>query len=221
MAQPYLSAIERGERPFSKKKFEVLYNHYGDVVIDYKMPDVVIEFARDAKDIIRSGDNLIPFYDDIMSMGGVKEKLSLIQGSGEHVSEWIDSGDLFPEATAAIRHYGDSMVEYPSGSVLALKRVNDRRLIINGRNYVITTTEFRIAKQLQDDGFDYVSAYSSNKEKYPDGRQIHSPIRIPKESILQIDLILGCITKEYANRVVFITTDNNLNGGQNDEEQPG
>lgn len=58
VAKPYLSAIERGERPF---------------------------------------------YDDIMSMGGVKEKLSLIQGSGEHVSEWIGSGDLFPEATAAIR----------------------------------------------------------------------------------------------------------------------
>lgn len=58
VAQPYLSAIERGERPF---------------------------------------------YDDIMSMGGVKEKLSLIQGRGEHVSEWIGSGDLFPEATAAIR----------------------------------------------------------------------------------------------------------------------
>lgn len=33
------------------------------------------------------------------------------------VAEEIDAGDWFPEATAAIHHYGDSMVEYPSGSI--------------------------------------------------------------------------------------------------------
>ncbi|MPM63753.1 hypothetical protein SDC9_110636 [bioreactor metagenome] len=50
-------------------------------------------------------------------------------------NEWIDTGELFPEATSAIRHYGDSMPEYPSGFILLLKRMIDLGLIIWGRNY--------------------------------------------------------------------------------------
>lgn len=146
----------------------------------------------------------IPFYDDVITIGGVNELSADTDNGHSHVAEWIDAGDWFPEATAAIRHYGDSMVEYPSGSILALKRVNDRRLIINGRNYVIETSEFRITKQLQDDGGDYIIAYSSNKDTYPDGHQIHSPIRIPKDTIRHIDLVLGCVQKEYSNGAIPI-----------------
>ena len=147
---------------------------------------------------------LIPFFDDITTIGGYNDSTSIMEISQNHVSEWIDAGDWFPEATAAIRHYGDSMIEYPSGSILALKRVHDKRLIINGRNYVIETTEFRVTKQLQDDGGDYIIAYSSNRETYPDGRQIHSPIRIPKDTIRSIDLVLGCVLKEYSNGALTI-----------------
>ena len=97
------------------------------------------------------------------------------------------------------------MVEYPSGSILALRRVYDIRLIMNGRNYVVETTEFRVTKQLQyDAGDDYITAYSSNRETYPDGRQIHSPIRIPLDTIRHIDLVIGCVTKEYSNGAIPI-----------------
>lgn len=145
----------------------------------------------------------IPFYDDVASIGGVN---SIVADNSGHItpSEWIDAGDWFPEATAAIRHYGDSMIEYPSGSILALKRVEDHRLIIWGRNYSIETTEFRITKRLQDGGDDYILAYSSNESIYSDGRLIHSPIRIPKETIRHIDLVLGCVTKEYSNGPIRI-----------------
>lgn len=144
----------------------------------------------------------IPLYDSV-SIGGNNDAVANVDEGGR-VSEWIDAGDWFPEATAAIRHYGDSMVEYPSGSILALKRVNDGRLIVNGRNYVIETTEFRVTKQLQYDGGDFIMAYSSNRETYPDGRQVHSPIRIPVETVRHIDLVLGCVTKEYSNGPVII-----------------
>ena len=147
---------------------------------------------------------LIPFFDDVATIGGYNEIKAPTSDSHSHVAEWIDAGDWFPEATAAIRHYGDSMVEYPSGCILALKRVNDTRLILNGRNYVIETTEFRVTKQLQDDGGEYIMAYSSNKETYPDGRLIHSPIRIPKDTIRHIDLVLGCVTKEFSNGAIPI-----------------
>lgn len=144
----------------------------------------------------------IPVYDS-QTIGGVNDTVANVDGSAK-VSEEIDAGDWFPEATAAIHHYGDSMVEYPSGSILALKRVNDRRLIINGRNYVVETTEYRITKQLQYNGGDFIMAYSTNKETYPDGNLIHSPIKIPVETIRHLDLVLGCVTKEYSNGAVII-----------------
>lgn len=145
----------------------------------------------------KNGRKKIPLY-DVESIGGHNDIVADTDTPAGHVAEWIDAGDWFPGATAAIRHYGDSMVEYPSGSILALKRVEDTSLLINGRNYVIETSEFRITKQLQDDG-DCIMAYSSNRETYPDGRQIHAPIRIPKTAIRHIDLVLGCVLKEYSN----------------------
>lgn len=144
----------------------------------------------------------IPVY-DARTIGGHNDTIANPEDNTQ-VTEEIDAGDWFPEATAAIHHYGDSMVEYPSGSILALKRVNDRRLIINGRNYVVETTEYRITKQLQYTGGDFIMAYSTNKETYPDGNLIHSPIKIPVETIRHIDLVLGCVTKEYSNGAVII-----------------
>lgn len=147
----------------------------------------------------------IPLYNDVASIGGLNGRVADVENASAQVAEWIDAGDWFPEATAAIRHYGDSMVEYPAGSILVLKRVLDMRLLLNGRNYVIETSEFRVTKQLQyDAGNDYLTAYSTNRETYPDGRLVHSPIRIPLETIRHIDLIVGCVQKEFSNGAIPI-----------------
>ena len=153
------------------------------------------------EEVLPTKKNLIPFYDDVSTIGGLNDRVANTDPNSP--SEWIDAGDWFPEATAAIRHYGDSMVEYSSGSILALRRVNDQRLIMNGRNYVIETSEYRATKQLQDDG-DHFMAYSTNRETYPDGRQIHAPFSIPKDAIRYIYLVLGCVTKEYSNGAIQI-----------------
>ncbi len=112
---------------------------------------------------------------------------------------YISTGDLFKNATSLIRHYGSSMIEYPNGSILALRRMKDISLLNWGNNYCIETSEFKITRRIQDGGENYILAYSSNTKTYPDGTLIHSPIRIPKSSILHIDLVLGCIIKEYSN----------------------
>lgn len=153
------------------------------------------------EEVLPTKKNLIPFYDDVSTIGGLNDRVANTDPNSP--SEWIDAGDWFPEATAAIRHYGDSMVEYSSGSILALRRVNDQRLIMNGRNYVIETSEYRVTKQLQDDG-DHFMAYSTNRETYPDGRQIHAPFSISKDAIRYIYLVLGCVTKEYSNGAIQI-----------------
>ena len=153
------------------------------------------------EEVLPTKKNLIPFYDDVSTIGGLNDRVANTDPNSP--SEWIDAGDWFPEATAAIRHYGDSMVEYSSGSILALRRVDDQRLIMNGRNYVIETSEYRVTKQLQDDG-DHFMSYSTNRETYPDGRQIHAPFSIPKDAIRYIYLVLGCVTKEYSNGAIQI-----------------
>ena len=140
---------------------------------------------------------VIPLYDDVATIGGKNDMVANVDDQSR-VTEWIDAGDWFPSATSAIHHYGDSMIEYPSGCILALKRVEDARSLLNGEHYVIETDEFRITKQILDDGDD-ILAYSTNNETYPDGRLIYAPIRIPKDSIRHLDLVLGCITKRFGN----------------------
>ena len=211
--QNNISMQEKSDRDLTTEQMDVLRKNFGEEIVNkyyYKISTSNVETINNEREttLKSSSDSFrekkrIPFYDDVASIGGIN---TMVADNSGHIapSELIDAGDWFPEATAAIRHYGDSMIEYPSGSILALKRVEDNRLIIWGRNYSIETTEFRITKRLQDGGEDYILAYSSNESTYSDGRLIHSPIRIPKETIRHIDLVLGCVTKEYSNGPIKI-----------------
>ena len=185
-----------------KSSLEKISNTYPEININWLMTGEGEMLKSAPAETPSQPRKKIPVY-DARTIGGHNDTVANPEDNTQ-VTEEIDAGDWFPEATAAIHHYGDSMVEYPSGSILALKRVHDRRLIINGRNYVIETTEYRITKQLQYNGGDFIMAYSTNTETYPDGNLIHSPIKIPVETIRHIDLVLGCVTKEYSNGAVII-----------------
>ncbi|MCQ4156148.1 helix-turn-helix transcriptional regulator [Riemerella anatipestifer] len=154
---------------------------------------------------VEKSKNLIPFYDDVATVGGT----DLVADTYNAVSvatDYIDAGDWFPSATAAIRHYGTSMVEYPNGCILALKRIYDTNSIVWGRNYVIETDEIRVTKRMQtcktDD--ECIMAYSTNTETYPDGQLVHEPFKIRKENIRRIFLVLGRVVKEYSSDPVFV-----------------
>ena len=183
ISESFMSQIVKGTRSLPPDKLKLLLKNT----------------QWDTSPLEPQGKKKIPLYDDAPTIGGMNEQVANVDDSARP-AEWIDAGDWFPCATSAIYHYGDSMVEYPSGSILVLRRVQDPRLLINGENYVIETDEYRITKQIQDDG-DCIVAYSSNKETYPDGRQIHSPIRIPKDAIRHLDLVLGCVIKKYSTPV--------------------
>ena len=171
-------------RDLSRKVIEKIENFYTDLNTEWLITGEGEMLKSTCK---------IPLY-DTASIGGVNEMTADMTAA--QPAEWINAGDWFPKATSAIYHYGDSMNEYPSGCILVLKRVNNPALLVNGENYVIETDEFRITKQLQDDG-DSIIAYSTNNDTYPDGRIIHAPIRIPKEEIRHLDLVLGCVIKSY------------------------
>lgn len=148
---------------------------------------------------------LIPFYDDISTIGGMNTLAE--PGAVYKPTEYINTGDWFRDATAALRHYGDSMVEYPSGCILALKEVKDKSLLIWGEDYVIETSEYRITKKVQrGNSKEFVTAYSTNAETYPDGRQIHEPIDIPIDSARFL-LVLGYVVKKKNGGMMVFTKD--------------
>ncbi len=142
-----------------------------------------------------SKERVIPFY-DVETTGGYEGTVSAssegalvgyIQPGG-----WFDGRD-----TAAIRHVGDSMTEYPNGCVLAVREVKDRHLLVPGRNYVIETSEYRVTKRVQlGSSNSSLRLYSTNTEKYEDGTLVHAPFEIEFEDIKRIFCVLGYIVNQ-------------------------
>ncbi|MCL2290858.1 MAG: hypothetical protein FWC34_09200 [Bacteroidetes bacterium] len=147
--------------------------------------------------------NIVPLYNDVDSFGGNNEYSANMDGSLSP-TEYIDTGDWFRGITAAIRHYGDSMVEYPPGCILALREIQERHLIVDGEDYVIETSEYRITKCVER-GSDksHIIAYSSNKETHNDGSLKHKPIPIAWADIRKIFLVLGYVVKKNGGTMVY------------------
>lgn len=186
---PFISQIENGKREIPEHQLsKLLLNR--------------MEWDVSALRIQEEEKKKIPLYDDATTIGGHNDVVANVDDASR-VAEYIDAGDWFPAATSAIHHYGESMIEYPSGCILALKRVEDPRLLVNGEHYVIETSEFRVTKQIVDKG-DYIMAYSTNKETYPDGELIYAPFAIPKDDIRHMDLVLGCVVKRVSNGPIKI-----------------
>lgn len=150
--------------------------------------------------IIRKNRNgnprMIPFY-DAETTGGYEGRVS---SSNEEVSlrGYINAGDWFDgRETAAIRHVGNSMVEYPDGCILAVQEVRERRLLVPGRNYVIETDEYRVTKRVQlGREKNCIALYSTNQEKYDDGRLVYEPFEVYFEDIRRIFVVLGYIVNQ-------------------------
>ncbi len=150
--------------------------------------------------IIRKNRNgnprMIPFY-DAETTGGYEGRVS---SSNEEVSlrGYINAGDWFDgRETAAIRHVGNSMVEYPDGCILAVREVRERRLLVPGRNYVIETDEYRVTKRVQKGtSQQFIALYSSNQEKYDDGRLIYEPFEVDLSDVRRIFVVLGYIVNQ-------------------------
>ena len=139
---------------------------------------------------------LIPFY-DAESTGGYHGLVSSSNTEAE-LTGYIQAGGWFGgKETAAIRHVGDSMIEYPNGCILAVREVTERRLLVPGRNYVIETDEYRVTKRVQRGSSpNTIALYSSNEEKYEDGRLIHEPFEVEFEDIRRIFSVLGYIVNQ-------------------------
>ena len=132
---------------------------------------------------------LIPYFADTYTRGGLTDRMPSTDITEKETS-YINAGSLFAKATSALKHFGDSMVEYPSGCVLFCREVEHPSLLVNGLPYVIETKEYRVTKKIHDKG-EFIRAFSTNEQKFPDGSLIYAPFDIPKSEIIRLHQILG------------------------------
>ena len=171
-----------------------------------KFPELNPEYLIENKGMLlrnaagAQSKNLVPLY-DATTLGKSNPPFTSLKDILEpkgilYPTECIDIGGVFQEATAAVRHFDEGMPDYPPGCILALKEVRERQLIVWGKNYVIETAEYRIARRVQS-GIDdvHVCAYGTNEKAYPDGKSVHEPLSIAWDDIRRIFLILGYIAK--------------------------
>ncbi|MBI9064822.1 MAG: hypothetical protein JEZ14_22745 [Marinilabiliaceae bacterium] len=145
---------------------------------------------------------LIPLWDGV-TIGGTGEVANL--NPQTVAAEQVDAGDWFRDATSAMRVHGDSMCPmYKSGSIVALKEVHDKRLIIYGQDYVVETSEYRVIKRLQrSEHIDCWLCCSVNEELYASSnRLIHEPFDVPIDSVIRLHRVLGNVFRTECSRIV-------------------
>lgn len=196
----YISELRNNKRNITEQFVASLVSVFNDVSAEWLLTGEGEMLKTPAPEEKVSEKTLIPFYSNVVSVGGINERVANIDETQiiDVDAQMIDTGDWFRSATAAIVQYGDSMVEYPHGSILAVRRLTDFRNITTGKSYVIETNDYRVTKQLVDVDPEYFIAYSTNKETRPDGSLIHAPFKIYKELIRHIDVVLGCVSIEDA-----------------------
>lgn len=117
---------------------------------------------------------------------------------------------MIQDATAAMRVQGDSMSpEYKSGSIVALRQINDQRIIMYGEDYVVETDEIRVIKRLQRaDDPAYLMACSVNQDQWESGPMkghlIHEPFEIPRSSIRRLFLVLGEVRRNHSCNIIDV-----------------
>ncbi len=193
-SKPVVSNYLKGRVKASKnflQKFSEIYN------VDFKTLDKV------ENNVSRiSTKKVIPVFEDVHSIGGT----SIVAENDPQgtPSRYMDAGDWFRDATAVIRHTGDSMNEYPPGCYLAVREIIDRKLVVWGKNYVIETAEYRITKRLaKGNTAAWIQARSTNEETYKDGTLIHQTIDIELSDIKKLCLILGKVEIEHSTEFVY------------------
>lgn len=149
---------------------------------------------------------LIPFYDINAEAGTIQ--LSNMDAVFEP-DEWIDAGDWFRDADSAMRVHGDSMFPvYKSGSIVVMREVRNKDLIVYGQDYMVQTSEYRVIKRIQKSiKVDCWLACSINNETWEKGeiagRLIHEPFDVAIDSIIKIYRVLGCVTRNEGSRIAF------------------
>ena len=162
--------------------------------------------VSEPRDSHQKNNNLIPLYDGLVA---ASSNVNMDMSPQIEPVEYVDAGDWFRDATAAMRVHGDSMYpDYDSGSIIAMKEVINKRLVVYGQDYVLETTEYRVLKRLQkSDDKEYWLLASANPETWVNGplkgRLIHEPFDVHIDDVMRLFKVLGCVKRNESSRIVY------------------
>lgn len=168
------------------------------------------KLAISYEELLGDKKGLIPFYE-------VNTEAGVLQASNMDAviepTEWIDAGDWFRDADCAMRVHGDSMFPlYKSGSIVVMREVQDKSLILYGQDYVIQTSEYRVIKRIQKSTKGYWLACSVNEDTWEKGelagKLIYEPFEIAIDSVNKIFRVLGCVNRTESSRIVYTVQKN-------------
>jgi phage repressor protein C with HTH and peptisase S24 domain len=199
----------KNKRTIGVDKLENILIEFADINTEWlltgkgsMLKDNLSSFNQPSLNSAHEEKKLIPFYDGVVTAG--MQETAILDPTHESV-EMIDAGDWFRDATAAMRVHGDSMYpEYKSGSIAALREVQNKRLVVYGQDYLIETTEYRVIKRLQKSDLPQNwLACSVNEEKYESsGRLIHEPFDVHIDDVKRLYQVLGNVKRNQSSTVI-------------------
>lgn len=170
IAQPYVSSIERGKRPLNQEKVDELYKHYGDKITPYIRERIVVISSSPPEgksDKTRQNEredcSEIPLFPVSSEGGALKDfNLEIRNTAVEYMITPTKKADL------AITVAGDDMSpEYPSGTKVVIKKIDENAFIQWGKVFVLDTINGVILKRLMPSKDPDVLICESINEKYP------------------------------------------------------
>lgn len=182
---------------FLEKKYPTISKKYIEKGIEpmvitskpYKVEDnqlsVVTEYDTKIIEMEKKPGYYIPFFDVSAAAGNpafVLEDTSVEPADRIHVNE-------LQGAEVAISVYGDSMADaYPSGSIIALRRIHDVSIIPYGEAYVIETPDHRMLKYIKKGSIEDTVLCVSHNPAY-------EPFELPRKSIKKLWKVIGLIRR--------------------------
>lgn len=185
VSQPFLSAIEMGKSPLNEEKFQKLYNHYGDVLLEYKLTErpIIIGSEINGNSTNRAiFDHVIKYY-DVESA----DCLNVFEDDKAVYKKMVIPG--FEDCDFAINVLGDSMYpELKSGQIALLKMWKESYIEFGYTYLVVTHSGHRMLKRLRAASKkDEVICESVNK--------LYDSIELKKSDIKALYLLKGYIER--------------------------
>lgn len=148
-----------------------------------------LEFGRATATKVISMDNTpgyyIPYFDVSAAAGS---PAFVLEESKSEPADRIHVNEL-QGAEVAISVYGDSMADaYPSGSIIALRRIHDVSVIPYGEAYVIETPDHRMLKYIKKGTTNETVMLVSHNPDY-------EPFEVPRKSIKKLWKVIGLIRR--------------------------
>jgi phage repressor protein C with HTH and peptisase S24 domain/DNA-binding XRE family transcriptional regulator len=190
ITQPYLSSIENGKRPLNEEKLNILYSHYGDVVLKYKQTDrpIILSGVTSKDSIItidhtQTQDHIIKYYDVEATAGNVE----VFDDAKATYKNIVIPG--FDDCDFALNVLGDSMYpELKSGQIAILKEWKEPYIEFGHTYMVVTKTGHRMIKRLR-------SSKQKDEVICESANEIYDSFELKKEDINKLFLVKGHVER--------------------------